>query len=527
MSLINGLSAITSERENRSVYVNLFSHKHMTIEFLISASSQNYNTSLTSFTNKETFLSGLNREASQKFNDLSDSYLDKIYFISNKSQKKKLDPINLAKDIHKINISKNSNYILFIPDSILSHCSDKDVGIFLRTINEFAHKKSLIINICIYGHLATSILKPKLLTNNQYLAGLATMSALDETRYSYFVDFWSSKHGVKSEEEYILSFDENGHLLATPYEKLQTNDVTEDKADSERLYITKEALGDSTKVPRGMHLAENNQQLLEMLDSPRASTIVFNCSSQSEVQQLALDCYRLRTKAGRQLKLVIRETQQCLRYADEKFLLRAGVNLISPVQVPQMRFMTQVEAIQGQMLTRALPQSLEALLKYDVKFGSKGYLHNRDFSQYCTDVIASSSRSSVNFALIKLNLLPGMSPEECLRLCHIRRDGDVVTACNKALYVLFSAIRHNDIDVALNNIFEFPPRDLFHSTRTFDTHYDIEAELKYILEDEVSISEEVSSLTTEKQIFAVTKKPMSEVPALFAVKKAINIKEQE
>ena len=66
MSLINGLSAITSERENRSVYVNLFSHKHMTIDFLISASSQNYNTSLTSFTNKETFLSGLNREASQK-----------------------------------------------------------------------------------------------------------------------------------------------------------------------------------------------------------------------------------------------------------------------------------------------------------------------------------------------------------------------------------------------------------------------------------------------------------------------------
>ncbi|GLR07034.1 cellulose biosynthesis protein BcsE [Vibrio hyugaensis] len=526
MSLINGLPAITSEQRNKSVYVNLFSHKHMTIEFLISASDQNHNTLLTSFTNKETFISGLNREASKKFKDLSDSYLDKIYFISNKNQKKKLDPIVLAKDIHRMNITKNSNYILFIPDSILSHCSDKDVGIFLSTISKLAHKKSLIINVCIYGHLATSVLKPKLLTNNQYLAGLATMSALDESRYSYFVDFWSNGHGVKSEEEYILSFDDRGSLLATPYEKVQAHDVMEDKADSERLYITKEALGDNTKVPRGMQLAENNQQLLEMLDSPRASTIVFNCSSQSEVQQLALDCYQLRTKGGRQLKLVIRETEQCLRYADEKFLLRAGVNLISPVQVPQMRFMTQVEAIQGQMLTRELPQSLEALLKYDVKFGSKGYLHNGDFSQYCTDVMASSSRSNVNFALIKLNLLPGMSPEECLRLCHIRRDGDVVTACNKALYVLFSAIRHNDIDVALNNIFEFPPRDLFHSTRTFETHYDIEGELRHILEDEVSISDEVSALTTEKQIFAVNEKPMTEVPALFAVKKAISIKEQ-
>ncbi len=197
MSLINGLPAITSEQRNKSVYVNLFSHKHMTIEFLISASDQNHNTLLTSFTNKETFISGLNREASKKFKDLSDSYLDKIYFISNKNQKKKLDPIVLAKDIHRMNITKNSNYILFIPDSILSHCSDKDVGIFLSTISKLAHKKSLIINVCIYGHLATSVLKPKLLTNNQYLAGLATMSALDESRYSYFVDFWSNGHGVK------------------------------------------------------------------------------------------------------------------------------------------------------------------------------------------------------------------------------------------------------------------------------------------------------------------------------------------
>ncbi|YCO02943.1 cellulose biosynthesis protein BcsE [Vibrio sp. VNB-15] len=527
MSSINGLSAITSERKYNSVYVNLFSHKHMTIEFLISASDQSHNTSLTSFTDKDTLLSGLNREVVKNFNDLCDNYLDKIYFINNKNQKKKLEPIALAKDIHKINIKKQSTYILFIPDSILSHCSDKDVGTFLRTINELATKKSLIINLCIYGHLGTSVLKPKLLTNNQYLAGLATMSALDELRYSYFVDFWSNTHGVKSEQEYILSFDDKGCLLATPYEKVQANDVTEDKADSERLYITKEALGDDTKVPKGMHLAQNNQQLLAMLDSPRASTIVFNCSSQNEVQQLALDCYRLRTKAGRQLKLIIRETQQCLRYTDEKFLLRAGVNLISPVQVPQMRFMTQVEAIQGQMLTRSLPQSLEALLKYDVKFGSKGYLHNRDFNQYCIDVMASSGRSNVNFALVKLNLLPGMNSEECLRLCHIRRDGDVVTACNKALYVLFSAIRHNDIEVALSNIFEFPPRDLFHSTRTFDTHYDIEAELKYILEDEVSISKEVSTLATEKQIFSATKKSKLEVPSLFAVKKAISIKDQE
>ncbi|TOK37704.1 BcsE family c-di-GMP-binding protein, partial [Vibrio parahaemolyticus] len=229
---------------------------------------------------------------------------------------------------------------------------------------------------------------------------------------------------------------------------------------------------------------------------------------------------------GRQLKIIVRETQQCLRYADEKFLLRAGANFISHAQIPHMRFMTQVEAIQGQMLTRPIPDSLEALLKYDLKFGSKGYLQNQDFNQYCIDVISHSTHSSVNFALIKLNLLPGMTAEECLRLCHIRRDGDVVTACKKALYVLFSAIRQSDIDIALNNIFEFPVRDLFHSTHTFDTQLDIETELKFIVQDEAVISDDVSTLATEREIFHTTTNSMVDVPPLFAVKKAIELKER-
>lgn len=232
----------------------------------------------------------------------------------------------------------------------------------------------------------------------------------------------------------------------------------------------------------------------------------------------------MRVKAGSQLKIIIRETQQCLRYADEKYLLRSGVNLICPVQVPPMRFMTQVEAIQGQLLTRPIPSSLDALTKYDLSFGSKGYLRSKEFTRYCNDVISVSAQSKVNFALIKLTFLPGMQAEECLRLCHVKRDGDVVTATQKALYVLFSAIRHSDIDIALNNIFEFPVRDLFYSMRTFETQYDIDSELKYILEDEALISKEVTDLTTETQIFPEQNSAITDVPTLFAIKKTIALK---
>lgn len=526
MSAISGLSAITSEKEISSVYVNLFTHKQMVIDYLFSTLPENNNTSLTSFTDKETFLSALNDEALCKFNELSTLHIEQCFFLSNKLTNKAPNAINLVKDIRQTNIKKLSTYILVVPDSLLSSSDDYFVSVFLRNLNELASNKKLTISVCIYGHLTTSLLKPILISHNRYIAGLATMTSFDDARYCYLVDFWSNKHGVISQDEYLLSNTKDKKLKATSYETHQPRAIQEDKSDSDRIYISRGAFRESEKAPKGMSMAESNQELIAMLNNPRSSTIVFSCDNQSEVQQIALDCYRLRSAYGRQLKIIVRETQQCLRYADEKFLLRSGANFISHAQIPPMRFMTQVEAIQGQMLTRPTPDSLEALLKYDLKFGSKGYLQNQDFSQYCIDVISHSTHSNVNFALIKLNLLPGMTAEECLRLCHIRRDGDVVTACNKALYVLFSAIRHSDIDIALNNIFEFPVRDLFHSTHTFDTQLDIETELKFIVQDEAVISDDVSALATERKIFHNAINSMVDVPPLFAVKKTIELKER-
>lgn len=471
-------------------------------------------------------MSALNDEALCKFNELSKLHIEQCFFLSNKFTNKATNAINLVKDIRQTNIKKLSTYILVLPDSLLSSSDDYFVSIFLRNLNELANNKKLTISVCIYGHLTTSLLKPILISHNRYIAGLATMTSLDDARYCYLVDFWSNKHGVISQDEYLLSNTKDKKLKATSYETHQPRAIQEDKSDSDRIYISRGAFRESEKAPKGMSMAESNQELIAMLNNPRSSTIVFSCDNQSEVQQIALDCYRLRSAYGRQLKIIVRETQQCLRYADEKFLLRSGANFISHAQIPPMRFMTQVEAIQGQMLTRPIPDSLEALLKYDLKFGSKGYLQNQDFSQYCIDVISHSTHSNVNFALIKLNLLPGMTAEECLRLCHIRRDGDVVTACNKALYVLFSAIRHSDIDIALNNIFEFPVRDLFHSTHTFDTQLDIETELKFIVQDEAVISDDVSALATERKIFHNAINSMVDVPPLFAVKKTIELKER-
>ena len=234
MSAISGLSAITSEKEISSVYVNLFTHKQMVIDYLFSTLPENNNTSLTSFTDKETFLSALNDEALCKFNELSTLHIEQCFFLSNKFTNKAPNAINLVKDIRQTNTKKLSTYILVVPDSLLSSSDDYFVSIFLRNLNELANNKKLTISVCIYGHLTTSLLKPILISHNRYIAGLATMTSLDDARYCYLVDFWSNKHGVISQDEYLLSNTKDKKLKATSYETHQPRAIQEDKSDSDR-----------------------------------------------------------------------------------------------------------------------------------------------------------------------------------------------------------------------------------------------------------------------------------------------------
>ncbi len=125
-----------------------------------------------------------------------------------------------------------------------------------------------------------------------------------------------------------------------------------------------------------------------------------------------------------------------------------------------------------------------------------------------------------------MNLLPGMSAEECLRLCHIRRDGDIATACNHAIYILFSAVRMNDAQVALNNIFDIPVSDLFHSHIIIEDNYDFELELNNIIKHAVDIPSDATTISTEQHISSINKEHIRPESAItqFAINKPLKVR---
>lgn len=77
-----------------------------------------------------------------------------------------------------------------------------------------------------------------------------------------------------------------------------------------------------------------------------------------------------------------------------------------------------------------------------------------------------------------------------MSLCHIKRDGDIITASNDCLYLLLPSVRQVDINTALNHIFKLPVYNLFKNITIFTTISDIQNQLTDIVTKATIIDEE-------------------------------------
>ncbi|KDM90003.1 hypothetical protein EA58_18845 [Photobacterium galatheae] len=510
------------KKEKRSVYVNLFGHKSAATDYLILTNKHNQNMTFTCLNDKNSFYHGLSDEILPEFTESLKRKGNRIYFLTKNISERSLNVENIIQDIFRIRMPKQSTLTILIPDILLVNLSQQRLGNLLEQLKQDATARNITIAVWLYGSLATS-LKPALMTYSHLLAGLATLTAVSPNKYQYHIAFWANRQGVRADETCLMNREAAGEFIVLPSSKAASTSRIKTDAAQSHIVLSKEALNDREQPTEPLKLMPSNQAALNESEYPGSTTLILGCDSPGMIRQLAIDCYRFRQKNGPQPNLIIRETRQCLRYSDEAFLLKAGVNLIVPHHLPFARLMSQAEAIQHQVLVRSLPEDIEALLSFDLRYENRGYLENQAFSQYCHQVMQRSTPSQLRFALVKLSLLPGMTADECLRLCHLRRNGDVVTACHDALYVLFSAIRQTDIHTALNNIFDFPVRDLFRNVRIIHSHHDTEQELKTIVEQAVCVSASAEHISMEAHQVSERSAARPEVVSLFAVSKPIQL----
>jgi len=422
------------------------------------------------------------------------------FFLNQYSANKSLD--KLSKDINNIQFKKNDSVVFYIPDQTILLSEHKSRIQFFKNINKLAKLKKLTISMVLFGS-EYQILNRWLMEHPDLFFGVSAIHKTDSTQYIYQINYWISQGEVTANHEYEITPQSDKTLSTTIIPIHNQQNLQVDINDQHTIHIVESAIEPTQKITESMTSYTTNQVLFEEITQAHTCIIVLSIYQHQEVHDIATGIYQLRRKFGLKFKLVLREMKQCIRYSDEVFLSKIGVNLILAPNISFSRMMNMLETLQRQETKAVTPNSVDELmyLENTSRYSYKGYMDTEEFIHRCNRLIERHEQTKIQYALIKLDLLPGIEMDSCLSMCNIKRDGDIITACSSALYLLLSSVRENDIQPTLSHIFKLPIADMFRSNTTYTTPHRIKSELPEIRLQAVKINKDTASLTTTPALF--------------------------
>ena len=402
--------------------------------------------------------------------------------------KKTNQQTNLIRFLHSIEhlkVNKKSQLLLLIPETLLFIKEKSQHENALQKLKKYAASKNVTIHLYIYGQ--DQILTNKILHQRPDLCmGYRTLKKVDIHTYLQQTYYWGSSTGMQSDNSlYLLNKQQQ---LSIVKKKMDTS-IKFSTNDEDIIYIANTAIEKSQKQTNRMICALNNDELEKNLNELSSASIVFSLHEQDEITNLGIKIYHLRKAFGGNIKIIIREMKQCLRYADEMYLRSSGINLILYKNTSFLNMLSAIDILKGQIFTRQFSISVSDLKGLrSQKNNLKGYVSNDVFIAYTQESIARLDLTRTKFALLKLTFLTNISPQTYLNLCEIKRIGDLVTLCQDTLYLFLQGIHSDDLNTALNKIFTLPTDDIFYCQSRFTSTESISEELMNVSKHPLTIA---------------------------------------
>lgn len=412
------------------------------------------------------------------------------YFFDDAKSAEKIRLKGLLKDIKRLPLGRKQQICVILDEHCFARSSEAELLRELSAWKRFCSENEHSVLFMIHGQYET--LWPSLKGCNAVLMGLAAHNQNNDNTFSVDVDFWHLPDNLIADQEWLFHSDPHSFVVHDAEKVGKHNiEVLKSTTDSDTIFTLSDIYRDL--YPR-QHVVADKTSNLELVASLQeninAATVILRCRNTSEIDELAILVYQLRCRAGEKLKIVVRETDRCLRSADEVYLLNAGCNLIIPYNVKGARVRNMVSALQGMLFKRSLPPTLSKLSEMRPYSRFHGYCEPQDFVRYVQRAFGNTRYGEMTHLLIQLKPLEGISLEQTLGLCRLRREGDLLTIANDMVYLFLYACGIDDVDTALHNSLELPVNDIFSGRQVYHQPNTINSELKLIGKSEVAIDTE-------------------------------------
>ena len=359
------------------------------------------------------------------------------------------------------------------------------------SINELAAtisrwQKWLIVNkkSClwmVHGDEASNLINNKFITLNNLFNGLAKLD-FDISDIKYNIFFWHLTSSVNANIYLNLHFDniknelsvnKNAPLNLENSSKISIN-------ENEKIFVIKSPEYSEEVFPRHWEVVNSLDTIKDELNQNPSATVIFYINADINVNEAARNVLDLRKKVGRQVKIILREMEQCLRNSEEKLIINVGANLIIPHNISFLKFITQVYALQGTLFNRNIPNNLEDVHQIDLDTYGKSYLPLGDFLKQVSLLVDNAQKMQINSTLLRFRLNPSIPIEEIILLIKIKRNGDLLTVTENHLYLFLFQCDKSEITNALSHLILLPIEDLFYEQVFFSYIDEIRAELKLV-----------------------------------------------
>lgn len=446
---------------------------------------------------------------------------------------------NISKDLHFssgiINELKqyeqleNSTVFVHVDSEHLFSLGEHLLGEKLKLYHALSQSKNVTLVFLMSGTYASE-LRRQLLALNHFFDGLIYVTQEASIRTLEY-DYWCHKKGVIAGRSVNLQL-HDGQLAIVEIEQEANEKLrpTEQDFDEDEVWLTRSAVPEGTKLPVFYKIVDDNDALFSKGLTKKSATLVFAVTRYTDLKALVKDCFSLRKKCGRRLKLVIQNVDGIIRHQDECLFLTLGVNLILYSYSEPSRLLSQIQSIQGFQFSRPLPKSIDDVLKYSENVLAKGYLPPDKFVQQVAKHSDSAANLGVSGVLVLMQLLPRIDAIHPLHLFHVKREGDIFSFADGTVYLYLHACREHDVESAIKHLFKLQVSDFFMSKNVIADHFYIQQECRRMqrhfanteitdftqqLQENVSYifdakASDIASLNTETPEFKKVIRPISE-----------------
>ena len=355
----------------------------------------------------------------------------------------------------------------------------KSMLVEFETIRSWCAKNNNVVVLLVKENLGGALGLTKLMACNIKLSGIGEMTERNK-RLLWRVAYWHSGYGVASYQQFFVAQDDQQVMRVVDHLFRHAESVVPPPLNATRLVVLRDVVADASQFPSGWIVVDDLNEAVQKARESLASGVLLSFRHSQDTAIVKASIEHLRENLGPAVKIIVREMGQQIRYRDERLIMRVGASGILPKELSFSRCLPLLDAFFFDPSTHHETDAIEVQTPTFQNRTPVGYVTADEFVDTIKIILAESRKLKVQHALVKLQVIAGISALDALRVCIIKRDHDAITAETDCLWLFLYGCRENDVSLALTRIFRLPVGDIFSGDQRFLLSVDIEWEISHL-----------------------------------------------